>query len=223
MLRGLTQAPLIASAILLSQLPAAASAQDQLIVQRLLADPGEQQHVLAAAKRSAVVADNPCPSARFSLTGPVVVFVRPEFDSAGDIAKGSWKQTVEEQGCGAKRVLNVLAVVRAPKTLATMPILPGTTRAGPQLQKAGVQFAAEAATTAGVRARGCTGGYMADTRYLRQDGAPVDGAKDPPWSELWTLVMCERKAEVPMRFIPERAGTRIVAEPARVTPIKSPR
>jgi hypothetical protein len=193
-------------------------AQDQSILQAVLNDPAVQQHALDAAKQSAVIVNNPCPAARYALTGKGAVYTALERDPSGVITKGAFKLEVHEDGCGASHTLNVLGVVQTPGKLGLAPLLPGATLAGPQLQKDAIN---SAATSAGGPEKDCKIGYIEDTEFVKQDSAPVQGASAAPWRELWTLVTCTRRAHVPMRFIPQRNGTQIVAETAKIDPIQA--
>jgi hypothetical protein len=177
---------------------------------KILADPGEHAHVISAAKRSTVVIESPCSSANFEMLDEVAILVQPTFDANG-ITGGAWQRVVQEEGCGVKRTLNVLAVIQSPKTLTTMPLLPGTTHANPQLQKDAVKYAVIAA---GGREPNCNIGYVANTEFLNSDG----NAQRAPWRELWTLNSCTKTALVPMRFIPDKNGTVIVADSAKILP-----
>lgn len=194
-------------------------AADQTAFQKIVADPNVQQHVLAAARRSTVMLQNPCSGAEFTLLNDFAIYHPPTFDGAGAMIGGAWKQAVGEKGCGVGRLLNVLAWVPKPKTLGTAPLLPGRTRADPQLQKDAVGFAVIAT---GGREANCNIGYVADTTFLGQTGAPIAAGKGPPWREVWTLVTCTKKFEVPMQFIPDATGTTIVAGPhnaVKVSPL----
>jgi hypothetical protein len=207
---------IVAAAMCLASLSAAGIAQDQDLLKTILSDPAVQQHALEAATQSAVMLANPCPTARYALTGRGMIYIAPQRDASGAVVKGAWRQEVQEDGCGARRTLNVLAVVQEPKKLGMAPLLPGTTHAGPQLQRDAVKFASAAA---GGPEKDCTIGYVENTEFVRQDGAPAGGAGAPSWHELWTFVTCTRRAHIPMRFTPDRGGTQIVAEPATIDPI----
>ncbi len=186
-----------------------AFADDRAAFTRILANPGEQAHVLAAAKRASVVLNNPCSSARFELKDTVAIYARPSFDNSGAITGGAWKQVVSEEGCSARRTLNVLVWVKEPRAIAMMPLLPGTTHANPQLQKDGMQYAV---MQAGGPEKDCATGYVADTEFLEREAAP-QGARSSPWREAWTLASCTKRTRVVMRFIPDSTGTQIVAGP----------
>jgi hypothetical protein len=194
---------------------AAAMAQDRSVMQAIMADKVAQQHVAEAAGQSLVFLKNPCPSARFTPTGQVAIYVMPERDAAGAIGKGAWKEEVREEGCGASRILNVLGFISEPGKLNAMPLLPGATRGVPLLQKDAVQYAFIAAK---VTSKDCTEAYVEDTAFVDQGNKPIAGGKGPPWRELWTIDLCGRKTQVTMRFTPDSTGTTIGAESPRLTP-----
>jgi hypothetical protein len=196
-----------------------AFAFDQAALQRVLADPAERAHVLAAAAQSSVVLHNPCPSAHFALTGVVAIYRPPSFDSAGGVLGGAWRQQVREDGCGTSRLLNVLAFAKVPRTVTIMPLLPGTTHADPVLQRDARRFAVLAATGP---EKNCGVPYVADTEFLQSERSTAAVAKTPPWRELWTLVSCTKEIRISMRFVPDSTGTQIVAERAPSAPLGSP-
>ena len=201
---------------LLSVLAALAPANaDDTALRSALADKTAQEHVLEAAKQTPAFAHDPCPSATFSFTGRVAVYVTPERDPAGALTKGAWKQQVHEEGCGHERLLNVLVAVQGPGRIGTMPLLPGGTRGDPQLQRDGIRYAMIATQVA---AKDCKQGYVEETEFADQGDKAIQGGKSPPWREVWTVVACGRKAQVPMRFIPDATGTTIAADAAKFDP-----
>jgi hypothetical protein len=195
--------------------PGAAVAQEQTLLERVLVDPTERAHVLAAARRSTVVLNEPCKSATFALADGVVLYRPVTADATGAVDGGAWKQVVREEGCGASRTLNVLAYVPRARSLATTPLLPGTTHADPQLQADGARYAVAAA---GLPEKNCEIGYIADTGFLRRDEAAPNGGRGRPWTELWTLVSCSGTTQVAMHFMPDSTGTTIGAGPIKVIP-----
>jgi hypothetical protein len=195
----------------------AAFAQDRTLMQVIATDPSVQQNALAAVKQSAVMANNPCPTAQYALTGRGEVYVPPERDASGVTTKGAFKLEFHEEGCGASRILNAFGVVQSPGKLALAPLLPGTTHATPQVQKGAMDLASAAA---GPAEKDCKIGYVADTQFVRQEVVAPGSATAAPWQELWTLVSCTRRAQVPMRFIPQAHGTQVVAERANTEPPK---
>jgi hypothetical protein len=193
---------------------APAAGYDMARFKAALTGPGVQDHVIEAAKRSQVLVHNPCPSAAYKVESRLVVYRAPEFDASGMVA-GEWKETVAERGCGASRLLNVLAVVRRPKSLALAPLLPGTTRANPPLQKEGER---RAVLAMGGMEKGCALGYVADTAFDRAETAPANGGKTPPWEEIWTLVTCTKETRVALTFTPEASAVSIAVRVIETKP-----
>ena len=211
------------TALCVCVLPALAIADDRATFAKLLSDPIEQQHVIGGAQRSTAFLQNRCGDARFSIEKKYAPYKATSFDGGGTIVSGTWKQTVEEQGCGASRILNVMVIALGAGRLAVVPLLPGATHADPVLQRDAVRYAVQAlAAVPGGRERNCTVGYIANTEFLGCEGQALPGAKGPAWKELWTLQSCTQKVLVPMRFIPDSTGTSISAGPntaIRIVPL----
>ena len=208
------KAALAVLGLLYGAVPSIACADDQPAVVKLMSDPTEQRHVMSAAAQSTVVLQNPCPTAQYSVEGKFIPYRPVNLDSTGKIASGAWKQVVVEQGCGIKRVLNVLVSVQDSNTVSIAPLLPGTTHADPILQKDAVRYAVQSlATVPGGREENCRIGYVANTEFVEEGSSTLPGAKGPSWRELWTLASCTQKMLVPVGFIPDPTGTTISARP----------
>jgi hypothetical protein len=191
-------------------------ADNQSAFSQLLANRALRQQIVQAAGRSQVMLENPCSSAQYTLDDKVFLHAEPAFDSAGHVVGGDWRQVVDEQGCGQSRVLNVQVLVRGPNSVVTIPLLPGTTLATPGLQKDAVKYAVQIVSLIpGGNDPNCKTGYIENTEYLSRESTSVQGGKGPPWKELWTLVSCVQKMQVPMVFIPDATGTSIVAGPQK--------
>jgi hypothetical protein len=187
---------------------------DQTPLVKLLSDPTEQQHVISVAGRSTVILQNPCPTAQYTLEKKISFYKQPSFDSGSKLVDGAWKQVVDEEGCGVRRILNVLVFAQGQNNVSVVPLLPGTTRADAILQRDAVKFAVQAAATVpGGREENCQIGYVADTEFIEQESVTLEGAKGPSWRELWTLVSCTHKMQIPVHFIPDSTGTSISAGP----------
>jgi len=199
---------------LIGTLGSIACADDLAAIAKLMGDPAEQQPVMSVAGHSTVVLQNPCPAAQYSIEKIFIPYQSVTFDGTGKLVSGAWKQVVDEQGCGIKRVLNVLVWAQAANGLSVMPLLPGTTHADVALQKDAVKYAFQAlATVPGGREANCQVGYVADTEFLQQEEATAPGGKGPAWRELWTLASCAQKMLVPVHFIPDATGTSISVGP----------
>ena len=195
-------------------------ADNQSAFSQLLASQALRQQVLQAAGRSQVMLENPCPSAQYTIDDKVFLHAEPAFDGAGHIIAGDWRLVVDEQGCGQSRVLNVQVLVRGPNSVATIPLLPGTTLATAGLQKDAVKYAVQIVRLIpGGNDPNCKTGYIENTEYLSRESTPVQGGKGPPWRELWTLVSCVQKMQVPMVFIPDATGTSVVAGPQKAVKV----
>jgi len=201
-------------------------ADDQAAWMKFMSDPVLQQHVLSAAGRSTVVLQNPCPEAQYSARKTFIAHAPVNFEGTGQMVSGAFRQVVDEQGCGIKRVLNVLILAGGPDDLKVMPLLPGTTHADATLQKDAVKYAVQAlGTVPGGREANCQIGYVADTEFLDQENTALPGSKGPAWREIWTLASCTQSMRVPMRFIPDPTGTTISAGPStaiQVIPLAAP-
>jgi hypothetical protein len=202
----------------------AAFADNQEQFKKLLSDRAQIEHAVRVAGRSTVFLQNPCPAAQFNPQSRVVIYEPPAFDGANTIVSGAWKLSIDEEGCGAKRVLNVIVRAQSPNTLAVTPLLPGTTRADPVLQKDAVKIVVQAAaTTSEAREpNACQIGYIANTEFVDEESTRLPGSKGPSWREQWTLVSCTKRIEVPVHFIPDATGTSISAGPntaVRVFPL----
>jgi hypothetical protein len=195
-------------------------ADEQSAFVQLLANQTLQQQIIDAAGHSQVILQNPCPSAQYTLDDKPFVHTAPVFDSSGRIVAGDWKQVVDVKGCGKTRLLNVLVLVKGPNSLATIPMLPGTTHAGPVLQKDAVNYAVQvvAAVPGGNDAK-CKTGYIENTEFVSQESTALQDDNKPPWRELWTLVSCVQKMQVPMLFVPDSTGTSISAGPNKAVKV----
>jgi hypothetical protein len=90
---------------------------DQTPLVKLLSDPTEKQHVITVAGRSTVILQNPCPTAQYTLEKKISFYKQPSFDSSGKLVDGAWKQVVDEDGCGVRRILNVLVFAQGPNNV----------------------------------------------------------------------------------------------------------
>jgi hypothetical protein len=193
---------------------------------QLLGDPAEQREVIQAATRAPVVQQNPCPTAHYSVASGIVIDREPSFDAAGKAVAGSWRQSVEEEGCGTRRTLNVIVIAQSSGGYAALPLLPGTTRADPALQRDAFRSVVKAAAnTPGAPTAGCPRPYVADTEFVeRETRTPVAG-REPAWRERWTYVVCTKRLEIPVRFVPGAAGTTVSAGPStaiKITSLETP-
>ena len=184
----------------------------------LLGRPDHRTALLQAAQAVSAMQPEICPKATYVTTGEIAVLEPVKLDAKGRAIGGVWKESVNETGCEASRILNALTIVEPSGVLRTRPLLPGSTITDPQLQEDSVQYAAAGM---GDMPPGCDEGGVVDTAFVGVDGEPA-GTKPPPgavqkaWTETWTLQACSKRAKVTMHFVPDPAGTEIQA--ALLTP-----
>jgi hypothetical protein len=184
----------------------------------LLGRPDHRAALLQAAQAVSALQPETCPKATYVTTGEIAVLEPVKLDTKGRPVGGVWKESVNETGCEASRILNALTFVAPGGVLHTRPLLPGSTITDPQLQEDSVQYAAAGM---GDMPPGCDEGGVVDTAFVGIDGEPAGakpapGAVQKPWTETWTLQACSKRAKVTMHFVPDPAGTEIQA--ALLTP-----
>ena len=173
----------------------------------VLRNDGEQSAVIAGAKLSSVILENPCVDGRFIIANRVVIVAAPVFDEAGRLRSGQWKQTVDYSGCGMTRSLNVLISVPDGQRPGTRPLLPGTTRADPLLQVDAFRSPGLQAWIDSWRDPACTMSYVADTVFENEEAQVRPGARAPAWHETWTIAACNRHETTAVVFAPDATGT----------------
>ena len=178
-----------------------------------------------SAAQSAVLTHDPCPSAQFTILNKYIIVSPVRFDPSGGLVAGAWTQPVDEKGCGAAHLLNVLVLVKSDRSVASGALLPGTTHADPILQHdsmMGVYQATALAGRAAGESKDCKTVVVANTDFIAYETGVLPGAKGPPWLEKWTVITCTKQMIVPMRFIPDATGTSFSAGPStavKVTPL----
>jgi hypothetical protein len=181
----------------------------------LMASPGHKAALLAAGQQAMATLPEPCASAEWHTTGDVGVIEAPVTGPAGQPASGMWREQLIASGCGGARAFNVLTTVQPDGSLASGPLLPGNTIAGPVLQHDSVGYAAAAF---GELPPGCAQGVVTNTAFgsFEGDSNPkVPASRNGrPWRETWTLAACGKTADVLMHFAPDDTGTTISADPA---------
>lgn len=205
---------LVASTLSLTLIHSPAFADDRENLTKLLADPGIQQTIQRSALQSAVMVNHPCVDAKYTIENRIGILKPLEFDSTGLLISGAWKQPVSEEGCGTRRLLNVIVLMNADKKIAGGPLLPGSSHADPLLQRDSILSALSIAGIAAAEpADRCKIQYVADTEYVGEEGVALPGSKGRPWREFWTVVTCTKKSRVPMLFTPDATGTSFTGGP----------
>jgi hypothetical protein len=122
------------------------------------------------------------------------------------------------EGCGGRGLLNFMIVPVPGRGEQVAPLFPGTTVAGPSLQRDGLR---QAMTATKAVVPDCDRITVNGTRF---DGPPGSvprggGQAKAPWNETWTLGACGRVVAVPMEFIPNERGTAIRIDLRAVRPL----
>jgi hypothetical protein len=177
----------------------------------ILQNPQHQKAVVEAAQQSSTWVNNRCENAAFAITG-LAIYQPVAVDERAQPIAGTWKQTVTAS-CGTYRLLNVITSVKAPGALISSVLLPGSTRADPQLQRDAVRYAVIA--SGGAPPPSCHQAYVADTKFVDVEGQAdpnlPPARRSPPWKEEWTMIACERHSIVTLHFVPDATGTLIHA------------
>jgi hypothetical protein len=150
------------------------------------------------------------------------------FGADGFPNAGQWKQVFPVSGCGNDTVLNFYFSAGADEKINTTIGNPGTTHADLTLQRDAFLYAN---TGASLLAKDCKTFVVKNTRF-EGFGIPNSPVPDPgpdqhlrPWWETWTMAGCGRTIDVPIDFMPDAKGTRIVQPSGakeRQTPVETP-
>jgi hypothetical protein len=139
---------------------------------------------------------------------------------------GVWVDRVDIDRCGTTIAENILVVIDQ-GALKFARLLPGTTKAGPLLQRDALQAAASAATAKNASAekagaKPCPqqdGFIISDTRFVREripivhdsSGKMTAGA----WDEAWFFAFCGRQIPIEVHFDGDgQGGTNFTMKPS---------
>ena len=180
--------------------PAAAPAG----LDNLRATPNYQQAIFKGAQNTTAWINKPCQGAKAHLSPMLGLLRPPVFDEKGKPQSGAWIEHVSVEGCGPDRILNVVVSVQGEGKLGVTPMLPGTSRADPTLQKDAAFYAFAAAN---VGPNPCKPTYIANAAFVdfSTEAPLVPGKKG--WLERWTVVTCDKQTDVELHFIPDASGT----------------
>ena len=135
------------------------------------------------------------------------------FGKDGFPNSGEWKQSFPVSGCGNDTILNFYFSANADEKINTIIGLPGTTHTGTVLGRDAVSYANLGASLV---VKDCKAFDVKNTRFEAY-GAPKPPVPDPgpghprrPWWETWTMTGCGRTVDVPIDFVPDETGTRII-------------
>lgn len=140
------------------------------------------------------------------------------FGTDGYPNAGSWKQSFPVSGCGNDTVLNLYFSATPEEKINTVVGIPGLTHADLVLQKDAVKYADIGAHVA---VKSCARFDVTNSSFIGY-GIPALSLTDPgpgnrrPWREMWALYGCGRSADVPIDFIPDKTGIRIVQPAAAI-------
>jgi hypothetical protein len=171
--------------------------------------PEQKQAVLEIMGRQWQTVVENCSSPKVQTMG-ILINVPPKFDSNGVPISGEWLMVGQIQGCGATRVFTVAYGFAPDGQMKRVGLLPGTTHAGPLLQRDSLKFAM--AGMASLTPKDCTDFKFIDTKFIDYETA---GAGRRPWTEEWTVRACGVTGIVTMRFLPDATGTNIVSETSK--------
>jgi hypothetical protein len=146
--------------------------------------------------------------------GSRVVVIKPvSFGSDGFPNAGMWKQSFPVSGCGNDTILNLYFFAGADEKINTTIGVPGATHADLALQRDALLYARIGAARV---IKHCKAFEVKSTRfeaYGLQNPPMADPGQDKPlrpWWETWTMVGCDHTIDVPIDFVPDSTGTRII-------------
>jgi hypothetical protein len=171
-----------------------------------------QQHrdaVSGAARQSTVWIRHACDSASFNALPSLKIWQPVSFDAKNTPVAGVWGESIEVNGCGIDRILNVATVVRSPGVLVSKVLAPGATKADPLLQRDASRYVFAALAKA---VQGCRTAYLDDTVFEGEEASvPLAKVTGPVKIEHWIVAACGRTITVEVKFIPVASSTDVVA------------
>jgi len=146
--------------------------------------------------------------------GSTVTIIKPvSFGDDGFPNSGTWSQSFPISGCGNDTTLHFYFSADRQERINTVFAVPGTSHADLVLQRDALFYANGAAIA---KARTCKNFIVKNTKFEAfgvkdpQVADPGPGNPKRPWTETWTMVGCGRTFEVPLDFLPDATGTRII-------------
>lgn len=145
--------------------------------------------------------------------GSQVTVIKPvSFGADGFPNAGAWIQRFPVSGCGNDTILNLHFFAGADEKINTVIGIPGTTIADLTLQRDGSRYANIGANLV----VNCKAFDVKNTKFesfgLSKPPLPDPGPNKPrrPWWETWTMIGCGHTINVPLDFVPDETGTRII-------------
>jgi hypothetical protein len=140
-----------------------------------------------------------------------MVLKQPTFAADGYPTSGAWKQSFPVSGCGNDTSINFYFFAQPNEKITSLIGAPGDTHADPVLQRDGMRYVMMAART---QAPSCNAPHLRTTHFdgrLGVQAGPANAQTAPSgWREIWVVSACGRLLSVPLTFIPDATGTRIV-------------
>jgi len=180
---------------------------DSAAFKRALADPNLQSALISAARKSNVVIADECPNAYVKILDTVHVEAIPQFAADGRVVAGSWVHDIFYAGCHAARTLHTLVEFVEGKKPSVSALFPGSTQAGPLLQRDVFNSAGFQTYLRKFQGSTCPKAYVDDTAFLDRETAVPPGARSA-WREAWTISACGNRDVVILMYSPEPTGTK---------------
>lgn len=120
---------------------------------------------------------------------------------------GQWHERVAVERCGARVLHNLLVTAHSNGPPRVTVLLPGTSKAGAEMQLAARQ--AVMAVAGARRGQACPAGRrdIVDAAFDRYLGLSGDAAlAERIWREVWTVRLCGETVVVEVRFVPDGKG-----------------
>ena len=185
-----------------------------------IADPSLQQLVLSAPyQRNIARLFSSLPidvfqrcSSLVSQGSTVTVLKPASFAGDGYPISGAWKQSFPVRGCGNDTSINFFFFAQADEKITSLIAAPGDTHADPTLQRDAMRYVMLAARLA---APECTAPHLRTThfdgRLSAQGSSTISPETSSGWRETWSASACGKLIPVPLTFITDATGTRVVA------------
>lgn len=185
-----------------------------------IADPSLQKLVLSAPYQrniarlfSSLPPDvfQRCPS--LVSKGSTVMVLKPaSFAADGYPTSGVWKQSFPVSGCGNDTSINFFFFAQADGKITSFIAAPGETHADPTLQRDAMRYVMMAAK---LEAPECNAPHLRTThfdgRLSAQESSKISLGTSSGWRETWTASACGKLLPVPLTFITDATGTRVLA------------
>jgi hypothetical protein len=172
--------------------------------------------VIEVAKEHNSKLPDSCKDATFLWDGSYQLLAPIQFDSAGQLQAGAWRETVIASGCNGSRLFNVLTV-GANQGATVLSLLPGTTAADPLVQR---QALPKVLATPAFGGASCAERLVTDTAFLGTEGPllpiPSHNFVGRAWHETWTVWACGKFYDTPVLFTPSDKGVEVAVDAGQI-------